>query len=206
MAKFYIWKDLSAFDEKTIGSKVVAKSAFLEALDLAVHKHDTSKDDAPGQHVIHMDESAFKYVSAGDGEKTDDPDDYVIRKYREGPKMFLKREKAGKIKSLTVVVYTKEAYLADPDCTDEEREAVGDCTHAIVAIKASAADSSPVSPFRFVHNLAGGNNSYKMPPPATDNGLEWEDEYDAMVRWGNWVVEKAKESLEHSNTYIGVAD
>lgn len=51
--------------------------------------------------------------------------------------MFLKRECAGKTNFLAVVVYTREAYIADPDMTPEGRakrsslECVEGCREAV---------------------------------------------------------------------------
>ncbi len=100
-------------------------------------------------------------MSAGDGLKSDNPDDYIVRNHREGPKMFL-REKAGKTNFLAVVVYTREAYIADPDMTEEELKVLDPwATYFVVAVIASSGPSAPVTPGRFVANLCGGNNEYE---------------------------------------------
>ena len=59
-----------------------------------------------------------------------------------------------------MVVYTREAHLADPDVVANPTEAArisSDTTHVIVAVLASAGPSSPLTPFRLVANLTGGN-------------------------------------------------
>ncbi len=192
----------TAFKYTTIGSKVTDVNGFIEVLVPAIQNHDTSKDRAPGQHFIVLP-GGREYVSAGDGLKSDNPDDYIVRTHREGPKMFLKREKAGETKFLAVVVYTREAYIADPDLTADDLATLDPwATHFIVAVIASSGPSAPVTPGRFVANLAGGNNEYRRPvmPQRTD------DIIDGLMGHIDWLENKAKEIKEYWNKYSVVAD
>ena len=69
-----------------------------------------------------------------------------------------------KCSKLACIVYTKDAALADPDMTDEQRNEIesGGFQYVLVTFLASAHNEPPaVSSHRFVRNLAGGNNSYK---------------------------------------------
>lgn len=191
----------TAFKPQTIGSKVVDTLGFLEALTTALKSYDGSKDRVPGQHFVIMPE-AKHLVSAGDGLKTDNAEDFVVRTHREGPKMFLKRHCAGDVQFLATVVYTREAYIADPDW--DGTEDLGDATHVIVAVIASSGPSAPVTPGRFVHNLAGGNNEYKAPKAEFD-GLDASDFY-ALQDHLDWLVNKAKEVKDYWNNYSVVAD
>lgn len=194
----------TAFDYKTIGSKVERNGDFLVALEKALKDHDTSKDRVPGQHFVVMPESAFEFVSAGDGLASADPNDYVIRVHREGPKMFLRREKAGDVRFCAVVVYTREAYLKDPDVTAEKAaELDPDATHVIVAVIASSGPAAPVTPFRFVHNLAGGNNEYQR--PACED-MDDREVIDALVGHIDWLKSKASEVKDYWTKYAVVAD
>lgn len=72
---------------------------------------------------------------------------------------YLKRKFAARVEHGSAVVYTIDAYLNDPDVTDEERDELARCeyTHILVAVLASAGPKPPLGPYRFVHNLAGGN-------------------------------------------------
>jgi hypothetical protein len=225
----------TAFKDTAIGSKVTDVNSFLEHLIPAIQNHDTSKDRASGQHFIVLHD-ARECVSAGDGLKSNNPDDYIVRVHREGPKMFLKRERAGKTNFLAVVVYTREAYIADPDMTPEELEELEIldpwATHFVVAVIASSGPSSPVTPGRFVHNLAGGNNEYLRPSepksPSEDKrsvdepwmkevsnclmSTAWQDA-DYVWRYIlalhdhiDWLENKAKEIKEYWNSYSVVAD
>jgi hypothetical protein len=186
---------VTAFSHKAIGSKVLLghEHKFIEGLDSAIQGYDTSQDDEPGQHFIVCPE-LIPHVSAGDGPSSNNPDDYVIRntpgRENERPKMFLKREKAGEVNFLACVVYTIEAYIADPEVTGEElahfKRAVEACayTHVLVAVIASSGPRSPLTPYRFVSNLAGGNNE----------ALKWDaDKIRAKAaeikdHWSNWSV------------------
>lgn len=90
----------------------------------------------------------------------------------------------------TVVVYTREAYLADPDLQQpeeaEERARIeaSDATHVIVAVLAFAGPKSPLPPNTFLHNLAGGNHE----------ALSWTaDEIRSTAQqvkayWNEWCV------------------
>jgi hypothetical protein len=150
---------VTAFSATTIGTKVVNPSKFEEHLSEAIRQHDTSKDRQAGQHFIPMTSLAFDTVSAGVGLRTDNPEDYILRGYRGQVDIYLRREYAAPVESLAAIVYTTEAYLADPDVKDEEAERIrkSSATHVLVAVLASAGPKAPLSPKRFTHNLAGGN-------------------------------------------------
>lgn len=129
-------------------------------MELALAEHDRTKDRVPGQHDIVLPHSATTCVSAGVGPRLNDPDCYVLRGHRGGVSAYLKREYAAQADSVRVIIYTREAYLADPDVVADPEEAArigNDVTHVIVAVLASAGPPSPLTPFRFAANLAGGN-------------------------------------------------
>lgn len=191
-ARFFPARILTAFNPtQVVGSKVLSPAAFLAALTSAVESHDASKDRAKGQRVVKLPESVWATVSAGVGRKSDNPGDYVVRMHRGQPTMFLRRGLAAEIEGLACVVYTQEAYLADPDVLKDPEEIArvqaSDCTHVIVAVLAFAGPKAPLTPYRLVHNLAGGNNEVKT----------WTKED---------IVSKAKESLEYWNEWTVVAD
>jgi len=161
---FYVWPKLTAFDDRTIGSKVENKGNFMAALSAAVAAFDFNAETnehvtTTGQGFIPLD-SAMGYVSAGIGPRSDDPADYVLREWRGEVKAFLRRDEAAPVSSLAVIVYTVDAYLADPDVPDQECWDIGasKATHVIVAVLANAGPKPPAySPHRLVANLAGGN-------------------------------------------------
>jgi hypothetical protein len=145
-----------AFEASTVGTK--ADPFVWDILAKAVGEHDPSKDRAPGQHFVLLPETALSHVSAGVGRRTENPCDYVVRVWRGRCEAFLRREKAEKATGVACVVYTREAYGADPDVTAEEQAQLGDATHVLVAVLAFAGPGgSPPAPWTFVRNLAGAN-------------------------------------------------
>jgi hypothetical protein len=187
--KFAISKVCSAFQAQTIGTKVVEPEGFLSVLAKAVEAHDTTHDRAQGQHFISLDE-AIPYVAGGVGKRTLDTSDYVLRAHRERVVPFLKRRHALRPVTLAAIVYTKEAYITD--CREAENDEARrieemSCTHVIVAILASHVKMEPLTPWRLVANLAGGNK-------------------EAMVWGSDEIRAKAKESFDFWSGHCVVSD
>lgn len=138
-------------------------STFVVHAAAAISAHDFESGRVPGQAVIDLP-NVVDCVSCGIGRRTDDANDYVLRKHRGRVEAFLRRDKASRCGSVRIVVYTREAYLADPDIREDEDEMQRvkeiDPTHVLVAVLAESdeAANSPVGLTRFVANLAGGNN------------------------------------------------
>ena len=150
----------SAFERSTIGSKVLDRDGFLSVLCTAIENHDRSQDRTPGQHFIVLGPEHFDLVSAGDGQATEDPKDYLLRSHRGQVQPFLLRSRAGATTFLAVVVYDRDAYLADPEVSADSARSEGvtaETTHVVVAVIASSGPSAPLTPWRFLCNLAGGN-------------------------------------------------
>lgn len=184
-----IW---TATNSETVGSKVGNVSAFNSTMIDLIGSHDPSGDRSKGQHFIMMsgEQIADCEITCGVGLNTTECDDYVHRLYRGRVQSFLKREHALPVSWCAVIVYTREAYLADPQMTDEERERVlsGNDTHFLVALLANAENvPNAYGTYRFVSNLCGGNNDFK------DLTL---DEIRDM----------AQKSLEYENKWCVVAD
>ena len=126
--------------------------------------------------AINNSEGAYKPLDnedlflSGNYKLTDDmtEDMFKARLHRGEPLVCVDRSKvelsALKCSKLACIVYTKDAALADPDVTDEQRNEIesGGFEYMLVTFLASAHDEPPaVSSHRFVRNLAGGNNDYK---------------------------------------------
>lgn len=199
---------VTAFDEKTIGSKVLDDHKFLVALADAMEAFDWSTCRQPGQAYIPLPQGACAFVSAGIGKRSKDPDDYVVRLNRgevglylkrfkteyctpdaEHPDMFVTCSLAAPVDNVAVVVYTLDAYLKDPDCSPEETTRIKDMgpTHVLVAVLASTGKPSTLTAHRFVHNLAGGN-------------------LEALAWTADEIRQKAKEIKEFSSEWTVVAD
>lgn len=182
---------ITAFDLRTIGTKVKDPTSFMAALTSLVESTDFNGQRVPGQAYIACPELK-KYLSAGAGKRTNNPEDYVPRFYRGRVSLFLKRAFAGSVEDAAVVVHTKEAYLNDPDVKKDPDEfnrifSYGGATHVLVAILASAGPKAPLSPYRLVHNLAGGNN-------------------EALTWTADEIRAKAKEALDYDCDWCVVAD
>jgi hypothetical protein len=187
--RFYVWPKLTAFDEQTVGSKVIDSQGFFNALSEAVLTFDFQAQRTPGQGVVPLDD-AVSYVSAGVGPKSSRPEDHVLREWRGDVKAFLRREHAAVVSSLSVVVYTASAYLADPDIEEDEVKLVREsgATHCVVAVLANAGPKPPAyGPGRLVANLAGGNR-------------------DALTWTADEIRAKARESKNYADKWSVVAD
>jgi len=186
-----------------IGSKVTDVSAFLKVLQTAIEKHAFAADRIPGQGFIQIPE-AVPFVSAGTGKPTLDPANYVLREYRGRVGSFLKREFAAPTEGCAAVVYTKAAYLVDPDVTPEEATRIHSLSwsnplsfpsppteipvsHVLVAVLAFAGPQSQLSPHRFTANLAGGN-------------------HEAQVWTADEIRAKARDIMSYDNNWATVAD
>jgi hypothetical protein len=177
---------LTAHKDKTVGSKII-DNRFWAVLEQAIKGHAFPEN---GQAYIPLPE-AIPYVSSGVARRADVPlEGYHIVSYREGPSLYVDRKYAAPVDHLAVVVYTKEAYAIDPDCTPEEVEAQEANDYVLVAVLASSGPKAPLSAYRFVHNLAGGNNEFKP-----ENGYTLEK-----------AIEKAKEIVAYGRDWITVAD
>ena len=175
MTKFHVSSVCGAFAASPVGTKVLDAGAFTAALSVAVEAHDTAGDRTPGQHFITLPGDALATVSAGVARRADVPEDgYVVRVHRGRADCYAARPHAAKATGLAAVVYTRAAYAADPQVTAEEVATIpGDVTHVIVAVLAFAGPRAPLSPHRFVANLAGGNR---------DAATYTADEMRAMAR------------------------
>lgn len=146
-----------------VGSKVVNVVAFLSALRTAVAAFKPAAGSFKGHLFVPLPAEALQYVSCGSGVRTGNPADYVSREWRGKTQDFLRREHAEATGVCNVVVYTRTAYMADPDIKGraslEERRRVraSKCSHVVVAVLASAQANEPITPDRARSNRAGGN-------------------------------------------------
>jgi hypothetical protein len=179
----------SAGASEAIGSRITNDDGFIPAAIKAIEAYDFAAARVPGQGFLQCPE-AVPFVSAGVGPRSKDPKDYVLREHRGIVSAYLKREFAAPATGCALVVYTKEAYLKDPDVTADEATRVGDATHVIVALLAfsgTAGAGSPLSPYRFVWNLAGGNR-------------------EAATWSADEIRTKAKSIIDYDNAWMTVAD
>lgn len=151
---------VTAFAKSTLGTKVVDHAKFWEVAEQAIAAVDFAAQRVTGQAFIPCND-LVPFLSAGVGRRTNNPDDYVVRLHRGRVDAYLRREKAAPCEGAAFIVYTREAYLADPDVQKEEAERTrieaSEATHVLVAVLGFAGPKAPLSPYRLVYNLAGGN-------------------------------------------------
>ncbi len=181
---------VTAFNEKTVGTKVTNKEEFEKVAIQAIEKYDFAAQRVPGQGFIPCNDLAG-CLSAGVGKRTKNSDDYVSRLYRGKVELFLRRKHAAKVEGVALIVYTREAYLSDPDTASDKEEVAyveaSDATHFLVAVLGFAGPKAPLSPDRLIHNLAGGNKE----------ALEWSAEE---------IRAKALETKTYHDEWCVVAD
>lgn len=156
---------LTALHPFCVGTRVKDPDAFIPVVLEAVEGHDFS---ANPQAFIMLPAHAQAMAYPGVGRRTKNELDYIVRSHRGRVDAYLLRFSSGServpVDNVAVIVYTREAYLADPDVLANEVEQVrvlaSDATHVLVAVLAFAGPKAPVSPYRFVANTAGGNNTY----------------------------------------------
>lgn len=177
----------SAFGQQVVGTRVVDVQGLYSFIEKALDGYDPSRDRVPGQHYIVLPKEAVSTVSCGVGRRSSDPADFVLRVNRGRVDAYLRRERAATADALAVVVYTHDAYNADPQVASEGRQVGAEITHVVVAVLASAGPRSTLSPYRFTSNLSGGNREAQ----------EWSaDEIRA----------KALEIVEYDQNWVVVAD
>jgi hypothetical protein len=151
---------VTAFSEKTVGTKVVNRQAFVDVAKKAISVYPFHSQRVPGQGFVECPE-ALLYLSSGVGKRTNDPKDYHPVLYRGRVELFLKRKNAAELKGCALIVYTKQAYLNDPEVRNDKKErqriSESDCSHVLVSVLGFAGPKAPYTPYRLVSNLAGGN-------------------------------------------------
>lgn len=182
---------VTAFSDEAIGSKILCDELkFLEEVAKGIESFDWSSCRIPGQAYLKLSKYACNFVGAGVGKRTKDPKDYVIRVHRGEVGLYLHRSLAAKnVDDVAVVIYTLDAYLKNPDITEDEVIRISDInpTHVIVAILASSGEPSVLSPGRFVSNLSGGNR-------------------EALVWTADEIRDKAKAIKQFNSEWCVVAD
>lgn len=156
-------RDVCGHKTPAIGTKVIESEEFWARTKDLIRSHDSGKDREPGQYFI-MAPGLRNALAGGVGLRTDDPADYISRMYRGKVRCFLKREFAEKLTSesfIALIIYTRKAYLLDPDTQKDAEETTrvenSNATHVLVAVLAG---TNYMSPDAAIHNIAGGNREW----------------------------------------------
>jgi len=145
-----------------IGTFVSKPMALHAAIMAALESYEMPEN---GQGFVSLPKEAWVSVLPGVARRTQNPEDYCNRLHRGKVGQFLRRDKVAlpALDGVAAIVYTAEAFLADPQTSDEEKAAFVEAgyTHVWVTTLAFAGPKPPVTSWRFVVNLAGGNASYE---------------------------------------------
>lgn len=149
-----------------VGTKVKlsAQQFCQEILQPALMAHDAGTNRAPGQHFVLLkqlrEENLAAIFESGVGRRTQNPSDYFPVLWRGEVALVGKRSLALPVTGAACIVYTRAAYLADPQITDEGRRWLEpETTHVLVDVLAFSGPEARLGYARFVKNLAGGNNA-----------------------------------------------
>lgn len=143
------------FSNNCVGTKVTHEAEFRYLLRCALVSYDMP---ANGQGFIPLPN--VPYVLSGDCERAGlTENDFIVRQWRGEMMMFAKRREQ-RATFCAAVVYTAEAYFADPQVDASEKERCEGATHVLVAVLGSRGPKPTLSSSRFVRNLAGGNNDF----------------------------------------------
>lgn len=158
---FAVSSKCNAFERRgNVGTRVLECGPFVAALTTAVGTFDFAGQRTPGHGVVPLPSDACRMVSAGVALRMEGGDgNYVMRKWRGIPTLFLRRERADAIPDeVSVIVFTVEAYLADPQVREDHEETRriegSQATHVVVAVLATKGPHRQLSPRRFLAKVA----------------------------------------------------
>ena len=150
------------FTPEAIGTFVRRPMALQVAIEEALLQYKFPEN---GQGFVSLPEADWCYVLPGVARRTTNPEDYCNRLHRGKVGQFLDRTKVAlpALSGVAAIIYTREAFLADPQTSDAEKQAFIEAghTHCWVTTLAFAGPKPPVTSWRFVVNLAGGNAAYE---------------------------------------------
>ena len=152
----------AAIGTSLLDSSKTGEAEFYKEAERIIASFNFQNQPVPGQGFL-PSPSLVKFLRAGVGRRTDNPHDYVLRCHRGRVDAYLKQAHAAPVEGAALVVYTRMAYMVDPDVVADATEfsrvvSLPDATHFLIAVLAFAGPASPLSPYRFVANLAGGNH------------------------------------------------
>lgn len=177
-----------AFDDACVGTRVVStqrdfvKCAIADALA-------SFNMPANGQSFIPLMGGICEAVYSGDDTRDGLTAKSIVVKEWRGELMMFARRRALPATFVAAIVYTREAYFADPEVDEAERVRLGDATHVLVALLGIRGPKPGLSSMRFVRNLAGGNVSFAP-------GQRSYEDFVTMV----------KEIVAYETSWITVAD
>lgn len=142
-----------------VGQKVLSREAFLAIMTQhIVHVLPSTQFDEEGFGVIQLPVDVLPLVSSGVGCRSEDPDDYVIRKHQGRVGLYLKRRLALPVERCTAHMFTKTDYLVnwlergeEAPLSQEDLEGV---THVVSGFKFWAGPRTVLRLDSYVNSLA----------------------------------------------------
>mgnify|MGYP001615457053 CR=1 FL=1 len=140
------------------------RTVLMDAVHEIVGTHKFPKN---GQAVIELPEHARACLISGDVERGQVAKAVYtrVREHRGELLVVVDRElmdSRGRLAPMSagIVVYTKEAFMEDPETTATDKAWAADYAYVVVPFLASRGPKPTLSSSRFVRNLAGGNNAF----------------------------------------------
>tara|TARA_R110000824_G_scaffold289937_1_gene478470 strand:- start:297 stop:893 length:597 start_codon:yes stop_codon:yes gene_type:complete len=158
-------------DGSSVGTILRDPTTWSQVQDAILAGIQSTEPQVWGGIFVQLPPETFGLLYAGAIPKPDSTrdSDFVIRTHREIQSMYFRRDlvspDALEPQSAMAIVYTAEAFLADPEVTPEEIADFKSCgaTHGLINIVATG--GTPTKPetgcTRFVKGLAGGNKAYE---------------------------------------------
>lgn len=207
---------LTAFDDDTVGTKVTAKGEFLEILRQAITKDgDTvltnENPDYAGSGFFALPSDAFHTVRCGVAMKEGlTSQDKHIKNHRGDDLIFALPRCAAPLTELTVLVYTIDKYLSDPEVQEKSEECEAllaeEVSHVIVAIHAGPGERSS---HRLVRAIAGDSLDFPLKSKVSEDGTELNysgSDLEADVLTAHKMVKASRATKAFERVMIYVAD
>lgn len=151
----------TAFQTLCIGTKVLEPYHrwFTQILHDSIAAHVFPEN---GQAKILLPDITRPMVSAGIASREELREgDFVARKFRNRVGLYARRKFAMQSEKVFAIVYTRDAYIADPDYVEGSLFGLPDYTHVLVALLGHAGpEDVPYGSRVLLHNMAGGNNEF----------------------------------------------
>lgn len=208
----------TAFSERSVGTKVlISKAVFLELLATVVEgaikedrfpKNGQSFLDLPPQitveSILRCGVAKMETVrrcaipipgSYSMAAAYNLKENMHVVEWRGIPGVYAHPRTAAKTEFAAAVIYSREAYNADPDVQREDRAVTEEYTHVLVALIGTAGPKAPYSHQALVHNIAGGNTAF-LPQDSVEKDM-------ALL---NKIINYAKDTEAYAKEWMVVAD
>jgi hypothetical protein len=195
--KLDIAESCSAFEKHhVVGAKVLDHSGLFAAIKTAIAEYDRF-DEVDGELFLELPLETRTFVRARVGKATRFPQDYVVRRKDGLMQAYLLPEHAAPVDVLVVIVFTAEAYLANPKLRDGVVVA-DDVTHVITEVLPNSG-LDVHTPMEMLSGIGGDLDEFSWLHARDLGRVEREDRCYALT-------ELARESVEYRQEYDPIAE